>query len=200
MPTSTDYARSATLMDPTQQTAAEYYKKHRKRSLFSRITILSSMAILLIVLAFNISVLYSQDTNTIKSNASTPQNVETLLPSLPAGCQYLHVGDKVKVDCPKVTPTSAVKVPINVALPDLPPQCNFVSSTNGSAVQCAASHTPIPTVPVTLPATCTIANQPNTVICTYGNNQTVTMPLPKLPDGCSYFLGANKYYVVCEAK
>ena len=33
-------------MDPTQQSAAEYYKKHRKHSLFSRITIISSMTIL----------------------------------------------------------------------------------------------------------------------------------------------------------
>jgi hypothetical protein len=187
-------------MEPEQQTAADYYKHHRKRSLFSRITILSSMAILLLVLAVNISVLYSQNTNSIKSNASTPQNVENLLPSLPAGCHYQHVGDNVKIDCPKDTPTAAVSVPINVNIPQLPPGCSFVTSTNGSAVQCAVSHTPIPTEPVNLPSTCTVANEPNTVTCTYGNNQTVTLPLPKLPDGCSYFLGAGKYFVVCEAK
>jgi hypothetical protein len=200
MPTSTDYASNATLMDPTQQTAAEYYKRHRKRSLFSRITILSSMTILLIVLAVNISILYSQDTSTVKSNASTHENIEQMLPSLPAGCQYQHVGNNVIVDCPKASPTAAVKIPINVVLPELPPQCSFVSSTDGSAIQCTASHIPIPTVPVNLPSTCTVEKEPNTVTCTNGNNQTVTVSLPKIPDGCSYFLGANKYYVVCDQK
>lgn len=196
-------------MDPTQQTAAEYYKHHRKSSLFSRITILSSMAILVLVLAINILVLYSQDAGSIKSNASTPQNVENLLPSLPAGCQYQHVGDNVKVYCQKAAPganvnsaapTSAVSIPLNVALPQLPSGCSILTSANGSSVQCTGAQVPIPTAPVNLPATCTVANEPNTVTCTYGNNQTATIPLPKLPDGCSYFLGAGKYYVVCEVK
>lgn len=187
-------------MDPTQQSAAEYYKQHRKRSIISRITILSSMAILLLILAVNISVLYSQDRSTTQSHASTPENVQNLLPSLPHGCAYEQVDGKVKVDCPKVSPTVAVTVPINVVLPQLPPQCSFAASSTGSAVSCTAAHTPIPTVPVNLPATCTIAKDPNTVTCTYGNNQTVTMPLPKLPDGCSYVLGANRYYVDCEVK
>lgn len=187
-------------MDPTQQSAAEYYKHHRKRSVITRITILSSMAILLLVLGINISVLYSQDQSTIQSHASSPQDMVTLLPSLPSGCVYEHVNKKVKIDCLKATLTPTTNIPINVALPDLPSECSFISSTTGSAMQCTATHTPIPTTPVNLPTTCTIANKPNTVTCRYGNNQTVTLPLPKLPDGCLYFLGANKYYVVCETK
>jgi hypothetical protein len=187
-------------MDPEQQTAAEYYKIHRKRSLLARVTIISSLAVLLLVLGVNMFALYSQDQSTIKTNASTPENIEKLLPSLPHGCEYQHLNGKVKVDCPKDTPTPAISVPINVDLPQLPSGCSFVTSANGSAVQCSAAHTPIPTIPVNLPATCTLAKEPDTVTCSYGNNQTVTLPLPKLPDGCSYFLGANNYYVVCEAK
>src|SRR5258708_4616004 len=123
-------------MDPTQQSASDYYKKHRKRSLFSRLTILSSMVVLVIVLAINITVLYSQDKNTIKSNASSPINVEKLLPSLPSGFVYKHINGKVKVDCPKATPTNTPSVPINVALPKLPPQCSFETSMNGSTIHC----------------------------------------------------------------
>ena len=187
-------------MDPTQQTAADYYKKHRKRSLFSRITIFSSMAILIIVLAINISAFYSQSQSTTKSEASTPENIDKLLPSLPQGCRYKHANGNVVVDCAKTTPTVTVNVPISVSLPELPSQCSFVTSTDGSMVQCAPSHSPIPTVPVSLPSTCVAASELNTVTCSYGNNQTVTVPLPKLPDGCSYTESANKYFVVCEAK
>jgi hypothetical protein len=187
-------------MELPQQTAADYYKKHRKHSILSRITILSSMAILLIVLALNVSTLYSQDQSTTTTHASTPENIEKLLPSLPQGCHYFHVNNTVKVDCPKATPTAAITIPINVALPQLPPQCNFVTSPNGSSVQCTQSHTPIPTVTVNLPATCTPAHEPDTVTCTDKNKQTLSIQLPKIPDGCSYVLQANTYYVVCEAK
>jgi len=158
------------------------------------------MAILLLVLAVNINALYSQNQSTIKSNASTPENVEKLLPSLPPGCIYQHANGKVTVACPKATPTIAINVPINVALPELPPQCSYITSSDGSAVHCTAPVSPIPTMPVNLPSTCTITNEPNMITCTYGNNQTVTLPLPKLPNGCSYVLGGGKYYVVCEAK
>src|SRR6266404_93516 len=171
-------------MDPTQQSAAEYYKKHRKRSFFSRLTIISSMAILLVVLAINISALYSQDKNTLSSNASTPENVEKLLPSLPAGCVYNHVNGKVKVDCPKATPTLTTVIPLNVALPELPPQCNLVTSINGSTIHCTTGHAPIPTVPVVLPPTCSTTNQPDAVTCKNTRNQSVTVPLPSLPAGC----------------
>ena len=187
-------------MEPQQQTAADYYKKHRKHSVLSRITILSSMAILLVVLALNVSSLYSQDQSTATTHAATHENVENLLPSLPQGCRYIHVNNNITVECPQITPTIALTVPINVALPQLPPQCNFVISPSSSAIQCTDSHTPIPTVPVNLPATCTITKEPNMVTCTDENKQTITMQLPKIPDGCSYVLQGNTYYVVCEAK
>jgi hypothetical protein len=187
-------------MDPAQQTAAEYYKKHRKHSFFSRLTIFSSMAILLIVLAINISVLYSQDKSTTTSHAATPEQIEKLLPSLPQGCIYQHENGKVKVECHKPTPTIATIIPINVDLPKLPPDCSLTTSTTGSKIQCTDGNTPIPTVPVTLPANCTIANKPNSAACKNNSNDFVLVPLPSLPEGCSYKLVANQYFVVCEAK
>jgi hypothetical protein len=187
-------------MDPTQQSAADYYKKHRKHTLFSRFTIISSMAILLIVLAINISALYSQEKSTTSSHASTPENVEKFLPSLPAGCVYLHENGKVKINCPKEKPTTAASVPINVALPELPPQCSLVTSTSGSVIHCSTVHPPIPTVPVTLPTTCIGVTPDKTVICKNAQGQNETIPLPSLPEGCSYSLVSNQYYVVCEAK
>ncbi len=185
-------------MDPAQQSAADYYQKHRKHSMFSRITIISSMAILLIVLAFNINALYAQDKSTNQSHASTPQDIESMLPSLPAGCQYEHAGEKFKVTC-QATPTISITANINVTLPELPPQCSFVTSIFGPKVECAPTHAPIPTVPVALPTNCTIAKEPQTVTCSTASNQTEKDPLPNLPDGCSYRLVANQYYVECVA-
>src|SRR6266568_1571449 len=187
-------------MDPTQQSAAEYYKKHRKRSFFSRLTIISSMTILLVVLSINVSALYSQDKSTISSNASTPENVEKNLPSLPAGCVYQHIQGKVKVDCPKTAPTIVSTVPIDVQLPKLPPECSFETSTNGSKITCSSHTTPIPTVPVILPPTCVISYQQDSVACKNSSNQKVTVHLPSLPEGCSYSLVANNYYVTCQPK
>lgn len=186
-------------MEPTQQTAADYYKKHRKHSFLSRITIISSMGILLIVLALNISTLYSQE-QTTTTHASTGENVEALLPSLPPGCHYSHGNNKITVACAQATPTLAVTIPITVALPQLPPQCSFVTSPGGSTIHCAAAHTPIPTVSVTLPTTCSIAQKPNTITCIGENQQKVSVQLPTIPDGCSYVLQGDAYYVVCEAK
>src|SRR5215469_10300629 len=109
-----------------QQSASDYYNKYRKRSFFlSRITVLSSMVVLVLALGINISLLYSHSANTIASHAAGHENPQTSLPSLSAGCEYQQVKGGFVVACPTATPTPAVTVPINVAIPQLPPQCNI---------------------------------------------------------------------------
>lgn len=183
-------------MDPTQESASTYYNKYRKRRFFfSRLTVLTSMLVLIITLGINISLLYSHDKSTVTSHAAMEQNTQQLLPKLPKGCIYQKSTNGLEVVCPTPTPTIAM-VPINVALPQLPPQCSLESSTKGSIITCT-KIVPIPTVAVTLPLSCQTASQSATVNC-YENNKLMPVPLPSLPDGCMYKLFANKYYVVCS--
>ena len=193
-------------MDQTQtppqeeapQTAATYYNKNRKRSfLFTRITVMTSMLVLVIALAINISVLSSQEKTSTQSRASVPQTDKSNLPSLAAGCEYQKVKDGFTVVCP--TPTQIASVPIDIVLPKLPPECSLQTSTTGNKIQCATPHGPIPTVPVVLPISCTITNQPNVVQCTEGTKKPVMVIMPTLPEGCVYTLVANKYYVDCRS-
>lgn len=182
----------------SQQSASDYYNKYKKRSFFlSRITVLSSMLVLIIALGVNISLLYSHTQNTATTHAAEPENPQANLPSLPVGCEYQQIKGGLKVVCPTPTPTLAASVPINVALPQLPPQCNLSSTSTGSEIHCT-SAVPIPTIAVTLPQTCEVTTQPNTLSCS-DNNKIVAVPLPSLPGGCSYILKANQYYVSCEA-
>ena len=185
-------------MEPTQQqSASSYYNKYRKRSFFlSRVTVLTSMVVLIITLGINISLLNSNTKTTVTSHADTPSNPTKLLPTLPAGCIYQQTKGGLAVVCP--TPTPTIAVPINIALPQLPPQCTLSTATGGSEIHCTAL-VPIPTVAVTLPATCEITNQLNTVSCNV-NNQIVPVPLPALPGGCMYEQLAKKYYVMCKSK
>jgi hypothetical protein len=89
-------------------------------------------------------------------------------------------------------------VPINVALPQLPPQCNLSSTSTGSEVHCT-SAVPIPTIAVTIPQNCEVTTQPNILSCN-DNKKIVPVPLPSLPGGCSYQFAKNQYYVVCQTK
>src|SRR6185437_16930427 len=101
-----------------QQSASDYYNKYKKRSFFlSRITVLSSMVVLIVALGINISLLYSHSTSTVASHAASSENSTTNLPSLPAGCDYQQVKGGFVVVCPTATPTPGPTVPINVALP-----------------------------------------------------------------------------------
>lgn len=193
-------------MEPTQQppqqeqiqSAVAYYNKNRKRSfLFSRITVVFSMFILVVALGINIFSFYSQDTQTTQTHASTPENQKKLLPSLPAGCGYKEIKGGMTVVCPSAQPTVA-SVTINVVLPQLPHQCGYETSTRGNIIHCTDSTTPIPTVPVTLPATCVATNQHYVVICK-SDKENELVPLPSLPGGCSYALVQNNYYVVCKS-
>src|ERR1700722_5425663 len=180
-----------------QQSASDYYNKYRKRSFFlSRITVFTSMAVLIVALVVNISLLYSQEKNTTVTHADTPVNQTQLLPSLPVGCAYEQMKKGLAVVCPTPTPiptltatTSAV--PINVALPALPPQCTIETSSQGNNLHCTAI-VPIPTIAVTSPSTCQTGNQTNMLSCTV-NSKIVPVPLPSLPGGCSYQEVTNKY-------
>ncbi len=98
------------------------------------------------------------------------------------------------------TISHAATIPITVMLPKLPPECNFDSSTRGSAIHCTQTHVPIPTVPVTLPQACITSAQLNKVTCRNEANKETTVPLPLLPNGCFYKLVTNKYFIVCEGK
>jgi hypothetical protein len=185
-------------MEPTQQqSASSYYNKYRKRSFFlSRVTVLTSMVVLIITLGINISLLNSNTKTSVTSHADTPSNPAKLLPTLPAGCIYQQTKGGLAVVCP--TPTPTIAVPINIALPQLPPQCTLSTATNGSEIHCT-TLVPIPTIAVTLPATCEVTNQLNTVSCNV-NNQVVPVPLPSLPGGCLYEQLAKKYYVACKSE
>ena len=188
-------------MDLTQQTAAAYYNKHRKRSFFlSRIIVGVSMFVLVVALAVNIANLSSQDNSTTQSHASTPQNIQKLLPSLPAGCLYKQTPHGLIVICPTPTPQQKITVPVTIALPKLPPQCQFTTTSGGVAILCAPSHAPIPTVPIQLPPNCTASSNTSSISCTDANNKTVTFSLPTLPNGCNYQKQGSNYFVVCEAK
>jgi hypothetical protein len=183
-----------------QESAVAYYNKNRKRSfLFSRITVIASMFILIIALGVNIYALNSQGQGTYKSNAATQENQTKILPKIPNGCRYQQIPGGLTVVCPSVAPTSAAS-PISVVLPQLPPQCSLETTASGSAVACSSPNVPIPTEPVTLPKTCTIANQPDTVSCRKNSNQIQSVPLPSLPKGCTYSLLGDNYYVSCLAK
>lgn len=185
-------------MDPTQESASTYYNKYRKmRFFFSRLTVLTSMIVLIITLVINISLLYSHDKNTITTHAATEQNIQQVLPKLPVGCLYKKTNKNYEVECP--TPTPAVDpISINVPLPALPPQCTLESSTSGSKIYCTLP-VPIPSVAVTLPSTCQTASQSASVSC-IENNKQVLVPLPSLPESCQYKLLYGKNYVECEAR
>ncbi len=156
------------------------------------------MLVLIITLGINISLLTSNSKNTVTSHADTQSDPTKLLPTLPAGCDYQQTKKGLTVVCPTPTPTAGPTVPINVELPQLPPQCTLTTTSTGSEVHCTANVL-IHTVPVTLPPTCTVTNQINTVTCTV-NNQIVPVVLPSLPGGCSYELLAKKYYVACKSE
>lgn len=186
-------------MDPIQESASTYYNNYRKRRFFfSRLTVLTSMLVLVIALGINISLLYSHDNSTLSSHAAEPENPQKLLPSLPAGCSYQQTTKGLAVVCPTPTSTINPAIPINVALPQFPPQCTLESSSTGSKVSCSAI-VPIPTTPVILPAICEAASQSAGAVCNE-NNQQITVPLPSLPGGCSYEFVLNRYYVVCKAE
>lgn len=155
------------------------------------------MLVLVIALVVNLVALNSQDTSTISSHASTGENPVKNLPSLPAGCVYQHTIHGEKVVCPTNEPTKAINFPINIALPELPPECHFATTTNGDTLQCTPSHEPIPTVPVQLPTDCVTA-QNNMLVCKNTYGKSVRVPLPSLPAGCMYSFESNTYNVVCE--
>jgi len=180
-----------------QESASAYYNSSRKRSFFlSRLTVFASMFVLLVVLTINISLLYSNDKSTISSHAAEPVNPIKLLPSLAQGCSYQKIKGELTVAC--ATPTPTITVPINVILPQLPPQCSLETTANGNKIHCN-TIVPIPTVPVTLPSTCQATNQTNKVSCTE-DNQTVVAPLPSIPAGCSYQMREDKYFVQCQSE
>lgn len=186
--------------DQIQESAVSYYSKNRKRSfLFTRITVVASMCILVIALGVNIYALSSQNQGTYKSNAATKENPVKLLPKIPAGCKYQQLSGGLTVVCPTAAPTSEATSPINVVLPQLPPQCSLESTASGSAVQCSSPNVTIPTAPVTLPKSCTIASQPDTVSCVKNGIQE-SVSLPSLPKGCDYNLVEGNYYVACKAE
>ncbi|MGH7203978.1 MAG: hypothetical protein ACREHC_06040 [Candidatus Levyibacteriota bacterium] len=183
--------------DPTPQSAQAYYNKTRKRSFFfSRIGIVISMTVLVIALAINISVLYSQDRTNLQSHASTPPTTKDL-PVLPKGCDYQQANKGFKVVCATTAPTPTVTANINVQLPQLPPQCSLQTSNGGNKVQCSKA-VPIPTVAVTLPPSCTATQQVNTISCQQKGEHVLT-PLPSLPGGCVYKQVGNAYFVSCTS-
>lgn len=182
-----------------QQTAETYYDKNRKRSfLFSRITVVTSMLVLVVALTINISLLSSQERTSTKSRASAPVNNQKTLPSLHAGCEYQPTKNGFKVVCPTPTLKQTALAPINIELPKLPPQCILQTSTNGNKIQCSKSHEPIPTVPVSIPVSCASTNQTTILECREGTKQPVIVPLPPLPIGCDYAKIQTKYFVRCN--
>ncbi|MGI8420442.1 MAG: hypothetical protein ACR2LN_07440 [Candidatus Levyibacteriota bacterium] len=188
-------------MEPNQnqppQSAQAYYNKTRKRSFFfSRIGIVISMTVLVIALAINISVLYSQDRTNLQSHASTPPTTKDL-PVLPKGCDYQKTNKGFKVVCATEAPSPTVTTNINVQLPQLPPQCSLQTSNGGNKVQCSKA-VPIPTVAVQLPPLCTATQQANTISCQQQGKNFLT-PLPSLPGGCVYKQAGNDYFVSCNS-
>lgn len=185
--------------DQIQESAVSYYSKNRKRSfLFTRITVVASMCILVIALGVNIYALSSQNQGTGKTNAATKENPVKLLPKIPAGCKYQQLSGGLTVVCPTAAPASEATSPINVVLPQLPPQCRLESMANGSAVQCSSPSIPIPTAQVPLPKSCTIATRPDAFTCLKNGTQE-TVSFPSLPKGCEYNLVEGNYYVACNA-
>jgi hypothetical protein len=189
----------------SQQSAESYYSAKRKRSfLYSRITVLTSMTVLIVALGINVSALISQERSTTESKAAAPENSIQSLPSLPKGCVYQQAKRGFAVTCPTPTPSamtaSAAAIPVDVSLPKLPPQCTLQTTTTGSKIQCITPHTPIPTVAVTLPASCLTTTQANIIACKDTTNKTVTSSLPSLPTGCVYKIVANAAFVVCDVQ
>ena len=180
-----------------QESASSYYNKYRKRSFFiSRVTVLTSMLVLIITLGINVSLLTSNQKNTVTSHADTVSNPAKILPTLPSGCIYQQIKGGLAVICP--TPTPTIAIPINVVLPQMPPQCTITTTTGGNEVHCT-TLIPIPTVAVILPLTCVGTNKLDTVSCNV-NNQIVPVPLPSLPGGCLYEQIVKKYYVECKSE
>ena len=181
------------------ESAATYYDTKRKRSfLYSRITVVVSMVILVAVLAFNVNVLYS-DKTALQSRASEHPNTNNL-PKLPKGCEYQPLNNGFQVVCETPTPAQAVAPTtsasaIAVKLPQLPPACSLQTFEGGNRIICTTG-VPIPTVQVPLPANCVTTTQANTVSCV-ANNQKILNPLPSLPGGCSYKQIGSQYFVVC---
>lgn len=176
--------------------ATTYYNSKRKRSfLYSRLTVVVSMVILVGVLAFNVNTLY-HDQTALQSRASEQPNTNSL-PKLPNGCDYKPVTNGFEVVCSTPTPTVASAHAIGVTLPQLPQTCSLQSLTGGNRIVCT-TRVPIPTVPVTLPANCTAA-QADKVTCVE-NNQNVVNPLPSLPGGCVYKQVGQTYFVFCQSQ
>lgn len=195
-------------MEPTLESAQHYYNPQRKRSFFySRLFVVVSMLVLIVVLTINISVLYSEQRTSTTTQAS---NGQTQLPNLPKGCEYQSNdhGKDVKVVCTSATPVQEQKPtntpnavsPISVGLPKLPQQCRYLITGTGYEVKCTAAQPPIPTVAVTTPIGCELtSNGPGTeaIRCREGNNKPT--PLPQLPKGCEYKTIGTNYFVSCVA-
>ena len=158
------------------------------------------MAVLVVALGVNILVLTTTKNSTLKSNAYSDTTSTQNLPALPQGCSYQKAANGLSVVCPTPTPTPLATIPISVSLPKLPDSCSIQTSASGSAIQCSTPNTPIPTIPVTLPANCTATPQADIAACKNSDGKFVVVPLPALPDGCSYGLQGNKDYVSCTAQ
>lgn len=192
-------------MEPNLESAQHYYNPQRKRSFFySRLFVVVSMLVLVVVLTINISVLYSEQRTSTTTQAS---NGQTQLPNLPQGCEYQSNGQgkNVKVVCASATPvqkptsTPNAVAPLTVGLPKLPAQCRYLISEVGYEVKCTVAQ-PIPTVAVTTPIGCELtSNGPGSeaLRCREGNNKPT--PLPTLPKGCEYKAIGTNYFVSCVA-
>lgn len=126
--------------------------------------------------------------------------MEKLLPSLASGCHYQQTQRGLSIACPTATPTYEATIPIKIALPELPSQCAFATSSQGDEIHCTPSHAPIPIVPIQLPANCSAATTTDTLICKDVNKKESSFSLPSLPKGCSYQKEENNYFVVCQPK
>lgn len=191
-------------MEQPQESISSYYNEGRKRSFFfSRFFVIVSMIVLVTALGINISVLYSQDRTSTTTRADSGNN-QTNLPPLPEGCEYQTIDEKVVVTCPtkepEVQPTRAgnPEFPMNVRLPKLPAQCEYMNSTKGVRVSCSATQPPIPTVAVRALTSCQPSEKKDTLTCTSASNNPVAVPLPSLPEGCTYKLVARNYFIDCN--
>lgn len=184
--------------DPTIDSAEAYYTPNRKRSfLFSRISVVASMLVLVIALVINVSLLSAQNKTATQSHASEEPSTKNL-PSLPAGCGYQRVTKGFQVVCMTATPEPTNTTAINVQLPQLPPQCSLQTFEGGNKIICTTG-VPIPTIAVTIPANCTTIAQANILSCR-DKGQNIMNPLPVLPDGCNYKQAGQNYFVVCQSR
>lgn len=184
------------------QSAQDYYNHGRRRSFFfSRLFVMFSMVILLIVLGINVSILSSQNTNT-SSHASSDEETMRALPSPPAGCEYHKVNGALSILCSTPTPKKDTQNDFSlvISLPELPLGCHFQTTQRGYKLSCAQSQSSINPSVVTLPGFCHLVTnlQDKSVVCTNPSGQTQNVPLPPLPQGCDYQRGESILSVVCH--